>query len=150
LAPHLWWLVDADFPPFRYVDARAATATHWYQYVTFPLQWTVGQAWFLAPALALLALAAWPDGSAAPAESGDPRFARRLIAVLALGPFIITPVAALVLGRLPIAMWGFPLWSFAPLAILMWFPPQPRRFAAFARAFLVVLLAMPLAYAGAE
>ena len=25
LASHLWWLVDADFPPFRYIEARAVS-----------------------------------------------------------------------------------------------------------------------------
>ena len=38
--------------------------------------------------------------------------------MLALGPFAITTLLALVLGRLPVAMWGYPLWSFAPLAAL--------------------------------
>jgi hypothetical protein len=55
-------------------------------------------------------------------------------------------------GRLPVAMWGYPLWSFAPLAAIAWFGPasgnaQLRRFAA---GFLVVFLAMPLAYAAVE
>jgi hypothetical protein len=36
-------------------------------------------------------------------------FARRYVTTLALGPFTITTVAALVLGRLPVALWGFPL-----------------------------------------
>ena len=38
--------------------------------------------------------------------------------MLALGPFLVTTLIALSLGRLPIAMWGYPLWSFAPLAAL--------------------------------
>ena len=49
-------------------------------------------------------------------------------------------------------MWGYPLWSFAPLAAIAWFGPvtasaQVRRFAT---AFLVVFLAMPLAYMAVE
>ena len=69
---------------------------------------------------------------------------------VALGPFAITTVVALLLGRLPVALWGFPLWSLAPLAALMWFPLQPQRLGLFARAFIVVALAMPLAYAATE
>jgi 4-amino-4-deoxy-L-arabinose transferase-like glycosyltransferase len=149
MAPHLWWLIESSFQPFRYVEARAVVATHWYQYLTFPLQWTAGQALALLPALALIALVCRPRGTAAQ----PPRhfvFARRVVTALALGPFAITTIAAVLLGRLPIAMWGFALWSFAPLAVLMWLPPDPRRLPSFARAFLVVLIAMPVAYAAVE
>ena len=52
----------------------------------------------------------------------------------------MTTVVAALLGRLAIAMWGYPLWSFAPLALLLWLrplePPQLRRFAAGAIAML--------------
>jgi hypothetical protein len=149
LAPHLWWLVDADFPPFRYIEARAVSATRWYQYLTFPLQWIAGQILFLLPAIGLLALLL-PGGDAGLKPGGRDAFARRYVTALALGPFTVTTIAALLLGRLPIAMWGFALWSFAPLAALMWFRPEPRRLAAFARGFLIVFLGMPLAYAAVE
>ena len=151
LAPHLWWLIGSDFPPFRYVDARAAVATHWYHYLTFPMQWILGQALALLPTGCLLAIVSWQGGKlAADGASGKAAFARRTVTALALGPFAITGIAALLLGRLPITMWGFPLWGFAPLAVLMWLPPQPRRFAAFARAFIIVLVGWPLAYAAVE
>jgi Dolichyl-phosphate-mannose-protein mannosyltransferase len=148
LAPHLWWLIDSDFQPFRYVDARAHVATRWYHYVTFPLQWLGSQILALLPALALLGLVLWPRKTAEPPTRHV--LARRLVTALALGPFLITAVAALILGRLPIAMWGFPLWSLAPLAILLWLPPQPQRLAAFARVFLVVIFAWPIVYASIE
>src|ERR1043165_2437359 len=34
VAPNLLWLNDSGFMPFRYVDARAKGATHWYQVFT--------------------------------------------------------------------------------------------------------------------
>jgi 4-amino-4-deoxy-L-arabinose transferase-like glycosyltransferase len=154
LAPHLWWLVESGFPPFRYVEARAVTATRWYQYLAFPLQWTIGQLFYLLPALGLLAIAILGGREQHEATLNPMRddavFARRYVAAIALGPFLVTTVAALVLGRLPIAMWGFALWSFAPLAILVWFPPRSERYALFARAWLVVFLAMPLLYGAVE
>jgi hypothetical protein len=72
--------------------------------------------------------------------------------MLALGPFLVTTAVALFAGRLPVAMWGYPLWSFAPLAMIVWLGPvtgsaQLRRFAA---GFAVVFLAMPLAYVAVE
>ena len=68
--------------------------------------------------------------------------------MLALGPFAITTLLALVLGRLPVAMWGYPLWSFAPLAALLWLGPvtDAVRLRRFAAGFLAVFAAMPLAY----
>jgi len=151
IAPNLNWLIDTGFMPLRYVDARARIATHWYQVFTYPLQWTLSQLFFVAPAIGLIALAligARPQ----PAAEERAAFARRYLAMLALGPFLVTTAAALFAARLPVAMWGYPLWSFAPLAAIAWFGPvkgntQVRRFAV---GFLVVFLAMPIAYAAVE
>jgi Dolichyl-phosphate-mannose-protein mannosyltransferase len=149
LAPHLWWLVEAGFPPLRYVEARAVTATRWYHYVTFPLQWAIGQALYLLPAIGLILVVGGRGGSREPLPR-DGAFARRYVTAIAIGPFLVTTLAALLLGRLPIAMWGFALWSFAPLALVMWRAPQGERYGVFARAFTVVSLAMPLIYGAVE
>jgi hypothetical protein len=142
IAPHLYWLVDQSFLPLRYADARAKVATHWYHTLTYPLQWTAGQIFFLLPAIGLTALAVGREGV------GASSFARRYVTVLALGPFAVITLGALVLGRLPVAMWGYPLWSFAPLAALLWLGPatHPRQLRRFATGFLVVFIAMPLVY----
>jgi hypothetical protein len=155
LAPNLWWLVEHDFLPFRYVDARAKLATHWYQYLIFPLQWTGGQLLFILPGLALIGLLYVGGRPAVPTPSGAAdraAFDRRYVTALALGPFAVTTLMATVLGRLPIAMWGYPLWSFAPLALLVWLGPveQQRRLQRFALGFVVVFAAFPIAYAAIE
>ncbi len=153
ITPNLWWLIDNGFLPFSYVDARAKVATRWYQVVTFPLQWTGGQLFFLAPAIGLMVLALIGGRRGAkPAEDGSRAFARRYVMTLALGPFVLTTLIALALGRLPVAMWGYPLWSFAPLAALLWLGPviesaPLRRFAA---GFLAVFIVMPVTYAAVE
>jgi hypothetical protein len=151
IAPNLWWLVDTGFLPLRYVDARARLATHWHHVVTFPLQWTASQLFFLLPAIALMALAyaGGPRGAYADERMA---FARRTITMLALGPFAVTTLVALVLGRLPVAMWGYPLWSFAPLAVLLWLGPvtDPARLKRFAAGFIALFIAMPVVYAAVE
>ncbi len=151
IAPNLNWLIESGFAPLRYVDARAKLATHWYHVFTYPLQWTLSQLFFIAPAIGLIALALAGARRVAPTDE-QTAFARRYLAMLALGPFLVTTAVALFAGRLPVAMWGYPLWSFAPLAAIAWFRPvaegaQARRFAA---GFLVVFLAMPLAYVAVE
>lgn len=146
IAPNLKWLVETGFMPFRYVDARAKLATHWYHVVTYPLQWTASQLFFLAPAIGLLALAFW-GARREPAAHVD-SFARRYVTTLAIGPFLVTTAIALIAGRLPVSMWGYPLWSFAPLAAILWLGPvsEPTQQRRFAVAALAVFLAMPLAY----
>jgi hypothetical protein len=149
LAPNLWWLVEHDFMPLRYVDARAVTATHWYQYLWFPMKWTGGQVLNLLPVLALLATVCGPPAPSAPPDNS---VARRTVTMLALGPFVFTTIVAAVLGRLPIAMWGYPLWCFAPLAVVMWFPPAAarERLKRFARVFGLVFVGWVVVYAGDE
>ena len=153
IAPNLWWLVDSGFLPLRYVDARAKAATHWYHFVTFPLQWTASQLFFLAPTLLLLALA-WLGAARARFAPDDMDFAfkRRIITMLALGPFVVTTLVSLALGRLPVAMWGYPLWSFVPLAVLMWLGPvtDATHLRRFTVGFLVIFAVAPVAYAAVE
>ncbi len=152
IAPNVWWLFGHDFLPFQYVDARAKVAVHWYQYVAFPLRWIGSQALDLAPAAGLIALL-YAGGKVAERKVADgAAFDRRYVTWLALGPFLVTTAIAAVLGRLVIAMWGYPLWSFAPLAALMWLKPVAdtvplRRFAA---AFIAVFVAVPVIYAAVE
>jgi Dolichyl-phosphate-mannose-protein mannosyltransferase len=159
IAPQAWWLVTTGFQPFRYVDARAVAASHWYDFVVFPLRWTGGQVLALIPAAVLIAalyggrprhaasVASTGENSASDLAAGS--FARRYVTALAIGPFLLTTLVALPLGRLPVTLWGYPLWSFAPLAAVMWLGPQQDRRGQlrFAAAFLAVFLAFPVGYA---
>jgi hypothetical protein len=138
----------------RSVALRAVVATHWYQHITFPLQWTGNQVFFLLPTIALIALL---YGGRKRAQtpmpvSGQAAFDRRYVTALALGPFAVTTLVSAALGRLPVSMWGYPLWSFLPLAALMWLGPvaEPRQLRRFAAGVLVVLLGFPAAYAAIE
>jgi hypothetical protein len=150
LAPNIWWVVTHGFQPILYVDERAKEAAHWYQVLGYPLRWTASQAFFLLPTAGLIALL-YAGRRPKRRPLGSP-FARRYIAALALGPFLFTTVVAMLTGRLPVAMWGYPLWSVAPLAFLMWFAPDLediglKRSAA---AFTIVFLVLPMAYAADE
>src|SRR5262249_59509420 len=54
-------------------------------------------------------------------------------------------------GGVPVGMWGFPLWSFAPFAVVLWLGPvAARRLRAFAAAFVAVFVAWPVIYAAVE
>ncbi|MBV8838035.1 MAG: glycosyltransferase family 39 protein, partial [Alphaproteobacteria bacterium] len=82
IAPNLEWLFENGFLPLRYADARAKLATHWYHVITYPLQWTASQLFYLAPAILVLALALWPArGTPGADEATDESqtFARRYV-----------------------------------------------------------------------
>jgi 4-amino-4-deoxy-L-arabinose transferase-like glycosyltransferase len=153
IAPNAWWLVHDGFLPLQYVEERARTAAHWYQYLIFPLQWSGGELLTLLPMLALIAVLYRHTDTRPALDAGAiAAFNRRYVAMLALGPFLVTTLVAGVLGRLAIAMWGYPLWSFAPLALLMWFKPrdEPLRLKQFAVGALMMIIAFPVIYAATE
>ncbi|HXQ40798.1 MAG TPA: glycosyltransferase family 39 protein [Candidatus Udaeobacter sp.] len=152
LAPNIWWLVHSGFQPLRYVDQRAIVASRWYDYLWFPVRWTGSQILALLPVVGLLALIVARPGRAGLARLRSASFEQRYALMLGLGPFLFTTLVAIPLGRLPLAMWGYPLWCFTPLALLAWLKPAPdrRRLALFARWVVVVLLAWPIAYGATE
>jgi hypothetical protein len=152
IAPNVWWLVDHNFMPVRYVDARARAAAHWFQYATFSVQWIGSQALNLLPTGALMAVLYKGCRIEDPKLTEEAAFDRRYVAWLALGPFLATTLLFAVAGRLPIAMWGYPLWSFAPLALLTWFRPvaDARALRRFAAGFIVLLIGFPILYVGVE
>ena len=153
MAPHIWWLTQHDFLPFRYLDGRAAPVTSASDYISFPLRFLGSQWGFLQVTIVLLALLyipGWPRKR--PDADDTSAFNRRYATALAVGPFIATTIVAIVVGRRPLATWGYPFWTFMPLAVLMWLQPQfdrlhLRRFAAGA---MMVLLAMPVAFVASE
>jgi hypothetical protein len=153
IAPQLWWLVGHEFLPLHHAVIRAEAAASWYDWVAFPLRWIASQLFFLLPTVGLLALVLAGARRDQPAPSqASSGFAQRYIAVLGFGPFVLVTLGATMLGRLAVAIWGYPLWTFMPLAVLMWFNPvvgQPQ-LRSFARACLLVLVAMPVAYVAVE
>jgi hypothetical protein len=149
IAPHLAWLIaHHEIGPFTYVETRARQAAHWYQFLTFPLRWIGGQLLFVLPALGLLALV-YPRWWRQPIAGDQSAFVRRFAATLALGPFAIVAVLSALTGRLPVLMWGYPLWTFLPLGIIAWFggATETVRQRAFAAGFAVVFVTMPVLYA---
>lgn len=148
IAPHVAWLLDhLAQSPLMYAELRARQAAHWYHFVTFPLRWIGGQFFFVLPALVLLGLA-YEMRSAVQGADKAHAFARRYVAVLAFGPFVIVTLTSMVSGRLAVLLWGYPLWSFLPLAATVWFGPvtDVARLKAFAAGWVAVFIAMPVLY----
>jgi hypothetical protein len=154
-APHLLWLVRNDFLPFAYASARAAPARGLLDHLLHPLQFVLGQLVFMAPSLLIAAALFWPRPAADAPPAAD-AFDRRIVAVLAFGPGAATLALSALTGRGTIAMWGYPLWLFLGVWLVLrardaFEPARLGRiaalwagvFAAFALAFLLSYTMLP-------
>src|SRR5262249_50791317 len=122
IAPHLVWLVQNDFLPFAYANARAASVRSIFDHLLHPLEFAGSQFYFLVPALLIslpLFVRRWGAGDL-PAKADG--FDRRIVTLLAFGPMAPLTIASVVTGRGLIAMWGYPLWLFVGLWIVLTAP----------------------------
>jgi 4-amino-4-deoxy-L-arabinose transferase-like glycosyltransferase len=150
MAPHLLWLVRNDFLPFVYASARAAPTRSLLDHLLHPAAFAVGQLVFLLPALLIAAALFWPrrpqEGPPTSAVADD--FDRRIVALLAFGPFATTVVLSASSGRGTIAMWGYPLWLYLGLWIVLQIRSSisPQRFTRVAALWTAVFAVFALAF----
>jgi 4-amino-4-deoxy-L-arabinose transferase-like glycosyltransferase len=139
MAPHLVWLVRNDFLPFAYASARSSPVRGLFDHVLHPLVFVVGQLLFMLPALLIAAVLVWPRPRAPVAATAD-AFDRRIVTLLAFGPAAATLALSVASGRGTIAMWGYPLWLFLGLWIVLAARSalEPKRLARIAAAWAVV------------
>src|ERR1700722_14121073 len=121
VVPNLYWLWQHVSQPFGYAEARAAAPSGVLDHLTHPLEFVGGQAIFLLPALLIAAPLFWPPAKPAPGPRAD-AFDRPIVSLLAFGPALTLFVFSLVTGRATNAMWGFPLWLFIGLWIVLFAP----------------------------
>jgi hypothetical protein len=183
-SPHLVWLVENNFLPFGYVDARSAPASSWYDYLLHPAGFVLGQLLFLLPTLLIAAMWVWPPttplplvgrgwgwgsrGAASASTNGasphDPppypppqggrdhfaadAFDRRIVTVLAFGPAAAMIALIAVSGRGAVTMWGYPLWIFVGLWIVLFAPNarELRRLRRTVAAWAAVFVALAIAF----
>jgi hypothetical protein len=115
--PHLVWLVDNDFLPFRYAEARAAPVRGLIDHLLHPLAFVVGQIFWLLPAAAIALPLVWPRR--APQKPAADAFDRRIVALLTFGPCALLLAGSVISGRGLITMWGYPFWLFLGLWLVI-------------------------------
>jgi 4-amino-4-deoxy-L-arabinose transferase-like glycosyltransferase len=124
-SPHLVWLVENDFLPFKYAEARAAPVRGIFDHVLHPLAFTAAQLAWLIPSLLIALPLVYPR--AAPGRKSDiDAFDRRIVTLLAFGPAATLLAGSAISGRGLITMWGYPLWLFLGLWIVMTAPSAPE------------------------
>lgn len=125
MAPHLVWLVQSDFSPFRYFADNAPVASGVANAVASTLDFTANALLNVLAVLIMFALMlglAWRWPKPQPIAN---IFARRYLAVLALGPVGLTIVIDL--WRDLQTSWSAQLWCFLGLFLMaFWAPPMNR------------------------
>jgi 4-amino-4-deoxy-L-arabinose transferase-like glycosyltransferase len=135
MAPHLVWLVQNDFLPFAYAEHRALPSRGLIDHVWHPLQFGISQAFFLIPSLLIGLPLFWPRQRGHEIKLGADAFDRRIIAWLAFGPIATVLALSAISGRGTVAMWGYPLWLF--LGVWLVLAAQGLNELRFARVLLV-------------
>jgi hypothetical protein len=117
------WLVENDFLPFKYAEARAAPVRGVFDHVLHPLAFAAAQLAWLIPSLLIALPLVYPrsDEAAAKSPAAD-AFDQRIVTVLAFGPAAVLLAGSALSGRGLITMWGYPLWLFLGLWIVMMVP----------------------------
>jgi 4-amino-4-deoxy-L-arabinose transferase-like glycosyltransferase len=124
LAPHLWWIVHSGFPTLKYVASKTGfPSTRVYtNMVTFAL----GCAGLNLAATALVAASRpWRQSPPASGPLADDHV--DFVAILALGPFILTLLCA-ALGHFRISTnFASPIFFLMPLLLIQLLRPEPVR-----------------------
>lgn len=116
LAPHLWWLLEHQFPTFSYAAARtapslagnlAATASYvagCIGYVAVPL---IVSYWLLRPSGAALRDVVLPNDQP-----------RRMMLFIQLSLILLPTPFALAMGLRIVPLWTMPAWTLLPIVLL--------------------------------
>lgn len=120
VAPHVAWLVHHGLLPFRYADVTTARAFGDVvrEVALFPLASVL----FLAPAFVVYSVAAGWNWRQALAAFAKPFVGERaFVAILALGPLVVTMVACLVRSSTLKPLYATPMFFMVPI----WFAMSP-------------------------
>ncbi len=116
-APHLYWLVDNEFPTIRYFLNRSQSNGAWWDHLVNPLRFLVSQIGAVAP-IALLSIPLVASWKLRSASSESEKFQRDFLWSMVVGPVAMILFASLVLGFAVRSMWGTALWTFAGVFVL--------------------------------
>jgi len=131
-APHVVWLFKTDFLPFAYAEHRASAVRGWFDHILHPAVFAGSQIFFLLPSFFIASALFWPRQqhahlSSGVSENASDAFDRRIVTLLAFGPGLTMILLTAVSGRGTFAMWGYPLWLYVGLWIVLKAPAHIDR-----------------------
>src|SRR5205807_2982277 len=124
--------------PFAYAERRAAPSRGIVDHLRHPFVFALSQVLFLIPSLLIATMLIWPrsaapkllaarsKGGTLPASDNSAStadlFDRRIVMLLAFAPAVTVIALSALSGRGAIAMWGYPLWLFLGLWMVLQAP----------------------------
>jgi Dolichyl-phosphate-mannose-protein mannosyltransferase len=120
--PHVIWLFQTDFLPFAYAEQRAAPVRGWFDHILRPAIFVGSQIVFTLPSFFIASALIWPRPTGYEEPTAD-AFDRRIVTLLAFGPGLVMILLTAVSGRGTVAMWGYPLWLYVGLWVVMTLRP---------------------------
>jgi 4-amino-4-deoxy-L-arabinose transferase-like glycosyltransferase len=135
LAPHLWWLHQHAYLPFKYAESRVVSGENWTSHLVNPLDFIGGQIPALIFMIALFLTVGRPRLDTSLARPQTWPFETRFAVWFTVLPLAVLVLASAVTGAAFKVMWATPFWSLAGASLLLLFPPvlneaRLRRFAA--------------------
>jgi hypothetical protein len=116
--PHLVWMVRHDFITITYGLDRSVSEKTWWTHLKNPLLFALSQVGRLLPVfLILVPLTGWVWRKRRAGAAG--RFHREYLLAAVLGPVALLLLLSLTTGMQLREIWGWPLWTFAPLLLLV-------------------------------
>jgi hypothetical protein len=125
-APHVVWLFQTDFLPFAYAEQRAAPVRGWFDHILRPAVFVGSQIFFTLPSFFIASALLWPRPTGREEAAAD-AFDPRIVTVLAFGPGLVMIFLTALSGRGTVAMWGFPLWLYVGLWVVLALRPVLNR-----------------------
>ena len=120
MSPHLFWLMNNYSLAFSYANGRSMSRTGIFSHVLYPTIFLLSQGIFMSLAV-LIAMPLW-----SPLSSFRRQFKigasldKRIITLLAFGPGITVICLSMITGRGLLPAWGWPLWLFIGVWIVMY------------------------------
>ena len=154
LVPHLWWGLQHDFPTIeRFHESAKPTDGVLHHLLAFA-GFTGGQLAIVLPAALLtIALVGFRRGAPRLSLRGAPTpFDRRFVATLALGPFLVTVLAAALTTLNFRVHWGQAMWCLSGLFTVVFLVPTADRagLRRFGGVWAGLFLVIALVYAGSN
>jgi hypothetical protein len=149
--PHLLWLVRHEYLTLHYLAERSEGAPGWERHLLHPFKFAAGQLLAVAPLLLLAQPLLGRRPHLAPRPwNPKTRFLRDYVLTVTLVPLGLILLTSLLTGARLRSMWGAPMWTFAPLALVLVFETRDSLIACRQTAWRcgIIGLVFALAFAG--
>ncbi len=128
-APHAWWVLQNGFTTISYASQSLRSQQGWLGHLWHPTRFALGFGVIALPMLAILKpVLSWRVCSASPVHRWPrQRWNRSFLVAMVAGPVVLHLLLALLIGSRLATAWGFPLFTFVGVLLLVALGKEPNR-----------------------